>query len=277
MSDSPVDKTGNISETLARGTEQANPTHDAKCQPPDLETLRKDVEGFFDSFHEPPEQLRSQVLALISRVEAQALDAKRASNRYGRLTLHFCDDHLQIALDESSGCLRCKVEALEQERSDNADKYIELSLRWDAAETRLRHETAANAARDAEIHRSLDALDALLRQAYRERDARLSTDHLRLAMESTWRAAQEAQAHEIALLRERAERAEAALGDAVARPQPPTCATCRWWMKDSQGDTGECFQADTVAWNGDGSYNITKEWFGCTLWSARPAQEGDAP
>jgi hypothetical protein len=79
------------------------------------------------------------------------------------------------------------------------------------------------------------------------------------------------------LLRERAERAEAALGDAVARPQPPTCATCRWWMKDSQGDTGECFQADTVAWNGDGSYNITKEWFGCTLWSARPAQEGDAP
>jgi hypothetical protein len=80
----------------------------------------------------------------------------------------------------------------------------------------------------------------------------------------------------VRLAREYVELATKPIGG-TPEPAPATCATCRWWMKDSQGDTGECFQADTVAWNGDGSYNITKEWFGCTLWSARPAQEGDAP
>jgi hypothetical protein len=73
----------------------------------------------------------------------------------------------------------------------------------------------------------------------------------------------------VRLLKERAERAEAALGDAVARPQPPTCETCKSWRPTSEI---ACDEGISVL----GVCNMSPETFGCTLWSARPTQEGNA-
>jgi hypothetical protein len=224
-------------------------------EPVDLETLRKDVER--------------QIIHLRGMLACGA-------DRYTRNQLRGqIEEELELATAERVLAMISRVEALEQTNAELTKAVQGNAL----AAMRIATSRAEAALGDAPIVAVAGRLETTLAAFTQRCDRLLADEQEKIAPDNALIAVL---CDAVRLAREYVElaRQPIALGDAVARPQPPTCATCQHWMPDDRADfravCGMGVSGSSAEKSSHHPYPITRADFGCTLWSPRPTQEGDA-